>query len=101
MGLVQHLFFPTFSCSLTVECAHRCKLCCLLRLNVVRSSRCCEVGFFLNDHYVILFIAKLKHSYTKGDTDTLAKFGRISCPFNLARIDVSSSFTCAMALSGS
>ena len=57
--------------------------------------------FFLNDHYVILFVAKLRHSYRDGDTDVLAKFGRISCPFNLAGIDVSSSFICVMALSGS
>ena len=36
-------FFPTFSCSLTVECKHRCILCHLLRLNVVKCLRCCEV----------------------------------------------------------
>lgn len=77
-------FSPTFSCSLTVECAHRCNLCRLLRLNVVKYLRCCEIRFFLNDHYVILFIAKLRHSYMDGDTNVLAKFGCISCPFNLA-----------------
>ena len=99
--LVQHLFFPLFCRSLTVEFAHKCKLCRLLPLNVVKCLRCCEVKSFLNDHYDILFIAKLRHCYTNGDTDVLVKFGRISCPFILAGIYVSSTFICVMALSGS
>ena len=68
---------------------------------MVKCLRCFEVSFFVDDHYVILVMAKLRHSYTNGNTEVLAKFGRISCPFNLAGIDVSSSFICAMALSGS
>ena len=100
-GALTAPFFPTFSCSLTVGCAHRCKLCRLLRLNVMKCLRCFEVRFFVNDHYVILFMAKLRHSYTNGNTEVLAKFGRISCPFNLAGIDLSWSFICVMALSGS
>lgn len=58
----------------------------------MKCLQCCEVRFFLNDHYGILFIAELRHSYTNGDTDVLAKFGLILCRFNLEGIDVSSSF---------
>ena len=65
---------------------------------MVKCLRCCEVRFFLNDHYVILFIAMLRHSYKSGDTEVLVNFGRISCPFNLALIDVSSSFICVIAI---